>query len=89
MGQKVWKSGRSMMEKGITQVFAPRWTVPYIIHAGPSFSSFFFSVNRYSRAGSKSMARYADPSTGNKVGYLKNLINGHRLKPYVKAELAS
>ena len=53
-----------MMEKGITKVFAPRWTGPFVIHGDSSI-------------------------TGNKVGYLKNLINGHRLKPYVKAELAS
>ena len=53
---------------GFVPVFAPRWTGPYIIHS-------VFDRNVYKLR--------TVPSDGKKVGYLKNPVNGSRLKLFV------
>lgn len=75
MGQKVWKRESKYDSKGFTPVFAPRWIGPFIIHA-------VWDKNVYKLR--------TDPLvTGRKVGYLKNPVNGFRLKAYVEGELLS
>jgi len=73
LGEKVWKRESKYDAKGYTPVFAPRWTGPFVIHA-------IWDKNVYKLR--------TDPLvTRKKVGYLRNAINGHRLKPYVEGEL--
>ncbi|KAF8456151.1 hypothetical protein BGX38DRAFT_1139896 [Terfezia claveryi] len=75
LGDKVWKRESKYDTKGFTPVFAPRWTGPFVIHA-------VWDKNAYKLR--------TDPLiTGKKVGYLKNAINGYRLKPYVEGELVA
>lgn len=73
VGQKVWKRESKFDGKGFAPVFAPRWTGPFVVHA-------VWDKDVYKLR--------TDPSvTGRKVGYLKNPINGLRLKEYVEGEL--
>lgn len=75
LGQKVWLRESKFDEKGFAPVFAPRWSGPFVIHS-------VWDKNVYKLR--------TDPSvTGKKVGYIKNPVNGHRLKPYVEGELVS
>ena len=70
LGQKVWKREPKYNGKGFVPVFAPRWTGPYIIHS-------VYDKNVYKLR--------TVPDGLKKVGYLKNPINGSRLKPFVDA----
>lgn len=71
LGQKVWKREPKYDGKGkLVPVFAPRWTGPYVIHS-------VYDKNVYKLR--------TIPDGTKKVGYLKNPINGSRLKPYVEA----
>ncbi|KAF8428391.1 hypothetical protein BGX38DRAFT_1299370 [Terfezia claveryi] len=73
LGDKVWKRESKYDAKGFTLVFAPHWTGPFVIHA-------VWDKNVYKLR--------TDPLIiGKKVGYLKNPINGYRLKPYIEGEL--
>ena len=75
LGQRVWKRESKYDTKGFTRVFAPRWTGPFVIHS-------IWDKNVYKLR--------KDPLvTGKKVGYLKNPINGYRLKAYVEGELVA
>ena len=69
----MWKRESKYDAKGFTPMFAPRWTGPFVIHT-------LWDKNMYK-------LRMNPPVTGKKVGYLRNAINGHRLKPYVEGEL--
>lgn len=74
-GQRVWKRESIYNTKGFPPVFAPRWTGPCVIHS-------IWDKNVYKLR--------TDPVvTGKKVGYLKNPINGYRLKAYVEGELVA
>ena len=75
LGEKVWKRESKYDGKGFTPVFAPSWTGSFIIHS----------------VWDKNVCELRmDPLvTGKNVGYLRNPINGYRLKPYVEGELLS
>ena len=75
LGQKVWKRESKYDTKGFTPVFALRWTGPFVIHS-------VWDKN-------VSKLRIDSLVTGKKVGYLKNPINGYRLKAYVEGELVA
>ena len=69
LGQKVWKREPKFDGKGkFVPVFAPRWTGPYVIHS-------IYDRNVYKLR--------TVPDGSKKTGYLKNPVNGHRLKPFV------
>ena len=69
LGQKVWKREPKYDGKGkFVPVFAPRWTGPFVIHS-------VYDKNVYKLR--------TIPDDTKKVGYLKNPVNGHRLKPYI------
>lgn len=73
VGQKVWKRESKFDGKGFTPVFAPRWTGPFVVHA-------VWDKNVYKLR--------SDPTiTGKRVGYLKNPINGSRLRAFVEGEV--
>lgn len=68
VGQKVWKREPKYDGKGsFVPVFAPRWTGPYEIHS-------IYDKNVYKLR--------TIPGGSKNMGYLKNPINGSRLKPY-------
>ena len=71
LGQKVWKREPKFDGKGFVPVFAPRWTGPYIIHS-------VYDKNVYKLR--------TIPDGQKKAGYLKNPINGSRLKPFMEDE---
>ena len=73
LGQKVWKREPKFDGKGkFVPVFAPRWTGPYVIHS-------VYDRNVYKLR--------TVPDGSKKTGYLKNPVNGHRLKPFVDGGL--
>ena len=68
----MWKREPKYDGKGkFVPVFAPRWTGPYVIHS-------VYDRNVYKLR--------TIPVGGKKAGYLKNLVNGWRLKLYVDAD---
>lgn len=66
LGQRVWKRESKYDRKGFAPVFAPRRTGPFVIHS-------VWDKNVYK-------LRTVPFITGKRVGYLKNPINGSRLK---------
>lgn len=71
LGQTVWKRDPRYDGKGqFVPVFAPRWTGPYVIHS-------VYDKNVYKLR--------TIPEGAKKVGYLKNPVNGSRLKAFVAA----
>ena len=72
LGQKVWKRESKYDGKGFVPVFAPRWTGPFAIH---------------SVYGKGAYKLRTIPENGKRVGYLRNPVNGYRLKPFVDGEV--
>ena len=72
LGQKVWKREPRYDGKGpFVPIFASRWTGPYVIHS-------VFDKNVYKLR--------TVPDGTKRTGYLKNPVNGSRLKPYVDGD---
>lgn len=73
LGQGVWKREPKYDGKGkFIPVFAPRWTGSYVIYS-------VFDKDVYKLR--------TEAAGGKKVGYLRNPVNGSRLKAYVEGEV--
>ena len=72
LGQKVWKRESKYDGKGFVPVFAPRWTGPFVIHS--VFDKGVYKLRTI-------------PADGKRPGYLRNPINGARLKPFVEGDI--
>ncbi|KAF8432182.1 hypothetical protein BGX38DRAFT_261913 [Terfezia claveryi] len=75
LGQRVWKRESQYDAKGFVPVFAPRWTGPFEVHS-------VFEKNAYK-------LRTVPEVTGKRIGYLRNPVNGARLRRYVDGEVVN
>lgn len=72
LGQKVWKRESKYDGKGFVPVFAPRWTGPFIIHS--IYDKGVYKLRTV-------------PTEGKNTGYLRNPVNGARLKAFVEGDV--